>query len=328
VAEQGRLRDPQGMRQQVRRMLADKRSESLVTNFAAQWLFLRDVDIKEADVFLFRDFDEGLRESMERETEMFLDSILLEDRSVLDLITAKYTFLNERLAKHYGVDGIRGSHFRRVEFPADSPRGGLLGQGSVLWVTSYSTRTSPVLRGKYVLENLLASPPPPPPPDVPSLNTEGASVDKPPTMREAMELHRKANSVCQGCHARMDPIGFAMENFDATGRWRDHMNGQPIDTASKLPNGTEVNGVDGVKKLLLSDPERFVSAVTEKLMMYAIGRNVQYYDAPAVRQVVRQAAAQNYSFGSLVEGIVASVPFQMRNSSSQTSLAQAQENKQ
>lgn len=317
VAEQGRLRQPEVLRAQIKRMLADRKSEALVTNFAAQWLFLRDIGIKEADIFLFRDFDEGLRKSMNRETEMFLDSILLEDRPITDLINVKYSFLDERLAKHYGIPGVRGSHFRRVDFPADSPRGGLLGQSSVLWVTSYSTRTSPVLRGKYVLENLLASPPPPPPPNVPSLNTEGESTDKPPSMREAMELHRKANSVCAGCHARMDPIGFALENFDATGRWRDHMNGEPIDTASKLPNGTEVNGLDGVKKLLLSDPERFAGAVTEKLMMYAIGRNVQYYDAPAVRQVVRQAAAQNYRFSALVEGIVTSTPFQMRTAATQ-----------
>ena len=234
-------------------MMADPRSESMVTNFAAQWLFLRDVEVKEPDLYLFRDFDEGLRKSFERETELFLDSILRENRSVKELLTANYTFLNERLAEHYGMPNIRGSEFRRYTFPQGSPRGGLLGQGSVLTLTSYSTRTSPVLRGKYVLENLLASPPPPPPPNVPSLKTEGNKSRRAVSLREAMVQHR-ANPACANCHARMDPIGFAMENFDAIGKWRDQDAGKPIDVVSKLTDGTVVDGVEGVKQMILRDP--------------------------------------------------------------------------
>jgi mono/diheme cytochrome c family protein len=312
LAAVGRLRQPGVLEQQVRRMLADPRSESLVTNFAAQWLFLRDLQVKEADLFLFRDFDEVLKKDLVRETELFLDSILRQERPLTDLITANYTFLNERLAKHYEIPGIQGSHFRKVTFPEGSPRGGLLGQASILTITSYSTRTSPVVRGKYILENLLASPPPPPPPNVPSLKTEGKSTDEPLSMREAMTLHRQ-NPACAGCHAKMDPIGFSMENFDAVGRWRDvDAAGKPIDAATQLVDGTKFTGVDGLKAVILKDPERFISAITEKLMMYALGRNVQYYDAPAVRAVVRDAASRNYTFASLVEGIVKSRPFQMR----------------
>jgi mono/diheme cytochrome c family protein len=313
LATAGKLKDPATLRAQTTRMLRDPRSEAMVDNFAAQWLFLRDIRVKELDLFLFRNFDAGLRESMERETELFLDSVLRGNRTVLELVTANYSFLNERLAKHYGVPGIRGPEFRRVEFPAGIQRGGLLGQGSLLTLTSYSIRTSPVLRGKYVLENLLASAPPPPPPNIPALKTEGDSPDKPHTLREAMTLHRAAPA-CASCHARMDPIGFAFENFDATGAWREHDGGQPIDVQSKMLDGTEVNGVDGVKKLILKDPERFAGALTEKLLMYAIGRNVQYYDTPAVRKIVRDAKTTNYTFEALVEGIVQSAPFQMRGS--------------
>jgi hypothetical protein len=311
LAAAGKLKDSAILRAQTKRMLKDPRSEAMVDNFAAQWLFLRDIRTKELDLFLFRNFDAGLRESMERETELFLDDVLRGNHSVLDLITANYSFLNERLARHYGVPGIRGPQFRRVEFPAGVQRGGLLGQGSLLTLTSYSIRTSPVLRGKYVLENLLASAPPPPPPNVPSLKTEGDSPDKPRTLREAMQLHRAAPA-CASCHARMDPIGFAFENFDATGAWRDHDGGQQIDTMSKMLDGTEVNGIEGVKKLILKDPERFAGAISEKLLMYAIGRNVQYYDTPAVRKIVRDAAPGKYTFDALVEGVVLSTPFQMR----------------
>jgi hypothetical protein len=311
VAIAGKLRDRAVLRAQTERMLRDSRAESMVNNFAAQWLFLRDVDVKTPDLFLFRDFDDGLRQSMKRETELFLNSVLLENHSVLDLITANYTFVNERLADHYGIPNVRGSQFRKVTLPEGSPRGGLLGQGSLLLVTSYSTRTSPVLRGKYILENLLATPPPPPPPNVPSLKTEGDTPDKPRTLREAMILHR-ASPACASCHARMDPLGFALESFDATGKLRDHDNGNEIDVRSSMLDGSEVNGVAGIKQLLLRDPERFASAVTEKLLMYAAGRNVQYYDAPAIRKIVREAAKDNYAFYSLVEGVVESVPFQMR----------------
>jgi hypothetical protein len=231
---------------------------------------------------------------------------------VLGLLTAKHTFVNERLAKHYGIPNVQGSYFRRVELGEQSPRNGLLGQGSILTVTSYAARTSPVLRGKFVLDNLLASPPPPPPPDVPSLATEDAADGVPLTMREAMVRHR-ADPVCAGCHAKMDPIGFALEHFDAVGRWRDEDAAGPIESKSELADGTVVDGPDGVRALLTSRPELFVSALTEKLMMYALGRNVQYYDAPAVRAVVRAAATRDYEFSAIVEGIVASVPFQMRN---------------
>jgi hypothetical protein len=311
AATEGRLRDAGALRAQVRRMLADPRSESMVTNFAAQWLFLRDVVAKEPDIFLFPDHDVSLRNALERETELFVDSVLRGGRSVVELLTAKHTFVNERLARHYGIPNVQGSYFRRIELGNDSPRSGLLGQGSILTVTSYSTRTSPVLRGKYVLDNLLASPPPPPPPDVPALKTEDGEGGPPLTMRDAMVKHR-ANPVCAGCHAKMDPIGFALEHFDAVGRWRDDDSGKPIDAASELLDGSTIDGLAGVQSLLLKKPELFVSALTEKLLMYALGRNVQYYDAPTVRAVVRAAAEKNYQFSAIVEGIVESVPFQMR----------------
>src|SRR6187549_3350429 len=309
AAAAGTLRQPDVLRRQVTRMLADPRSRSLVTNFAAQWLFLRDVETKEPDVYLFRDFDEGVRAAFVRETELFLDSILRENRSVLELLTADYTFLNEPLAKHYGIPQITGSHFRRVTLPAGSPRRGLLGQGSILSITSYSTRTSAVLRGKYVLDNLLASPPPPPPPNVPSLNTEQSG--KPLSMKEAMQAHR-ANPACAGCHAKMDPIGFALENFDALGRWRAEENGRPLEVTSALPDGTIVDGVEGVRQLVLRDPALFVEAMTSKLLMYALSRNIQHYDQPTIRVIARESARQNYTFASLVLGVVSSVPFQSR----------------
>ena len=310
AAAAGRLKDPKVLEQQVRRMLADPRSESLVTNFAAQWLYLRDIAAKQPDEILFADFDETLRTAMQRETELFISSVFRENRSVLDLLRANYTFLNERLARHYGVPNIKGSYFRRVTFPEGSVRGGLLGQGSVLTITSYSTRTSPVLRGKWVLENLLSAAPPPPPADVPSLKTETAP-GKPLTLREAMIQHRAAPT-CAGCHARMDPIGFAMENFDAVGRWRDRDGQQPIDASGVFPEGTKFDGITGLKKELLRQPEQFVGTVAERLLMYAIGRNLQYYDAPTVRAVMREAEPANDTLASLVVGVVKSRPFQMR----------------
>ena len=309
VAE--RLRDGNVLETQIARMLADPRSESLVTNFAAQWLFLRDVESKEPDLFLFLDYDKTLRDAYMRESTLFLDSIFRENRSVLDLLTANHTFINERLAEHYGIPNVEGSHFRRVTLPEGSPRAGLLGKGGILALTSYSTRTSPVLRGKYVLENLLASPPPPPPPDIPSLVTEDEADGAALSMREALARHR-ADPACATCHIQMDAIGFALENFDAAGQWRDWDAGAAIDAASELPDGTVIDGVEGLRAFLVNNPDRFVRAFTEKLLMYALGRNVQYYDAPAVRAIVREAADADYAFASIVAGIVRSVPFQMR----------------
>lgn len=311
LAISGELADEAVLLAETERMLADPRARSLVDNFAAQWLFLRDIESKDPDLFIFRDYDEGLRESFIRETELFVESVLLEERSVLDLIRADYTFVNERLAEHYGIPYIKGSRFRRVEFPADSPRGGLLGQGGILTLTSYPTRTSPVLRGKYVLDNLLASPPPPPPPDVPALVADESPETKALTLRDSMARHRESPE-CAGCHAQMDPIGFAFENFDAVGRWRETEGGLPIEASNTLADGTVVNGIDGLKDLLLGDSDRFVGAVTEKLLMYALGRNVQYYDRPLIRAIVRESAAENHTFSALVRGIVTSVPFRMR----------------
>ncbi len=311
AAENGTLSDQNVLSREIGRLLADPRSDALVDNFAAQWLFLRDVEHRDPDLFLFRDYDENLRRAFVTETELFVGSVFREPRSVLDLITANYTFVNERLAQHYGIPHIRGSYFRRVELPAKGPRGGLLGQGSILRLTSYPTRTSPVLRGKFVLDNLLASPPPPPPADVPALVAPTAEEGETLTMRAAMAAHR-ANPQCAACHAQLDPIGFALEQFDAVGRWRDEDGGQPIETASELPDGTRIDGIAGVKAMLVDDPERFVTALTEKLLMYALGRNIQYYDLPAVRRIVRYAAARQYTFRSIVEGIVTSVPFRQR----------------
>ena len=311
LAESGELANDAVLEAEVSRMLADPRAAALVDNFAAQWLFLRDIEVRDPDLFLFRDYDEGLRAAFIEETELFVASVFGEGRSVLELIDADYTFLNERLAEHYGIPYIRGSQFRRVSLPPDSMRGGLLGHGSILTLTSYPTRTSPVLRGKYVLDNLLATPPPPPPADVPALDAEEAQERATETLREAMARHR-ANPECASCHAQMDPIGFAFEQFDAIGRYRETEGGLPIETRSELPDGRVVDGVEGVKHLLLDEPERFVSAVTEKLLMYALGRNIQYYDRPAVRAIVRDAAGNDYTFEALVQGVVRSVPFRMR----------------
>ena len=311
AASQGRLRQPGVLEQQVRRMLADPRSSSLVTNFAEQWLYLRDIEAKKPNEVLFPDFDESLRAAFRKETDLFLDSVLRANVSVLELLSANYTFVNERLAKHYGIPNIHGPEFHRVTFPTGSPRGGLLGQGSLLTITSYANRTSPVNRGKWVLENLLSAPPPPPPPNVPALKTEAETTGKPLTMRDAMVQHR-ANPACAGCHARMDPIGFAMENFDPVGRWRDADAGTPIDASGLFPDGVKFDGTAGLKAALLSHPEEFVSTVTEKLLMYALGRNVQYFDRPAVRAIMKEGARTNYTFASLVMGVVKSTPFQMR----------------
>ncbi len=317
VAGQGKLRQPGVLEQQVRRMMADPRSMSLVTNFGEQWLYLRDIEAKKPNEVLFPDFDESLRKAFRKETDLFLDSVLRGNASVLQLLSANYTFVNERLAKHYGIPNVHGPEFHRVTFPPGSPRGGLLGQGSLLTITSYANRTSPVNRGKWVLENLLSAPPPPPPPDVPALKTEAATTGKLLTMRDAMVQHR-ANPACASCHARMDPIGFAMENFDPVGRWRDTDAGNPIDASGVFPGGVKFDGMGGLKAALLSQPEEFVSTVSEKLLMFALGRNVQYFDRPAIRAIVKEGARSNDTFASLVMGVVKSAPFQMRETQATT----------
>jgi hypothetical protein len=310
VAIEGKLRTRGVLDQQVRRMLADERSRTLVTNFADQWLYLRNLASSNPDMRAFAGFDDNLRRAFRRETELFFESIIREDRSVLDLLAADYTFLNERLAKHYGIPNVYGSRFRRVELGEGAHRGGLLRHGSILTVTSYGNRTSPVIRGKWILDNILGLAPPPPPNDVPALK-DVKGVEKAVSMRERMAQHR-ANPACAGCHSIMDPVGFAMENYDAVGRWRTHERGKPIDTSGGLPDGSKFEGVSGLQKALLSRPEVFVHTMTEKLLTYSLGRGVEFYDAPAVRKVVRESRDRNYRFSSLVLGIVNSTPFQMR----------------
>jgi mono/diheme cytochrome c family protein len=309
VAASGRLSRPDVLEQQVKRMLADERSHSLVSNFAGQWLYLRNLDSFIPDMRLFPDFDDNLRQAMRQETELFVESIVREDRSVLDLIKADYTYLNERLAKHYGIPHIYGSHFRRVTVDDASHRGGLLRHGSILAVTSYATRTSPVLRGHWILKNLVGAPPPPPPANVPALDDNIVSAQLP--VRERLKQHR-ANAACASCHELMDPVGFALDNYDAIGRWRDTEAGQPIDTAGSLSDGSEFVGVAGLERALLGRPELFARTLTEKLLTFALGRGIEYYDAPAVRQIVREAKKDNYRFSRLIISIVTSTPFQMR----------------
>ena len=310
LAVQGELRRPTELERQVRRMLADPRSSALVSNFAAQWLFLRNLPALTPDTRLFPDFDEGLREAMRLETELFVESIIREDRNVTEFLTADYTFVNERLARHYGIPHVQGSHFRRITVPGGT-RGGLLGQASILTVTAYPHRTSPVLRGKWVLENILGTPPPPPPPDVPPLEeTPGAAQAL--SMRERMAQHR-SSPTCAACHAIMDPPGLSLEQFDAVGRWREvDASFAPIDATGGLPDGTTFDGVAGLRQALLSRPEQFISTLSEKMLTYALGRGVEYYDAPALRAILEDAAPDDYRFSSLVLGIVNSKPFQMR----------------
>ena len=310
VAETGGLEDPAVVEAQVRRMLADPRSEALARNFAGQWLRLRNISGALPSDVLFPDFGESLRQDFVRETELFFDSILREGRSVIDLLTADHTFLNERLARHYGIPGVYGSDFRRVSL-ADGNRRGLLGQGSILTVTSYPDRTSPVGRGKWVLENVLGTPPPPPPPNVPELEP-AEDTGRVLAMRERMEQHRE-NPVCASCHRVMDPLGLALENFDAIGRWRGHMpGGSAIDASGTMPDGTGFDGPAELRSLLVRDQEQFATVVTEKLLIYALGRGIEYYDAPAVRRIVRGSVADDYGLASLVVGVVRSTPFQMR----------------
>jgi hypothetical protein len=313
VAEQGRLRTPVVLRQQLRRMLADSKSEALVTNFAGQWLYLRNLKNMVPLSIEFVDFDDNLRRAFEQEAELFFASIMRENRNVLDLMEADYTFVNERLAKHYNIPGVYGSHYRRVTL-TDEARRGLLGKGAILMVTSHTDRTSPVVRGKWVLDNLLGAPPPPMPANVPPLDENGQQAGRVLTMRERMEVHRR-NPVCANCHKIMDPIGLAMENFDAVGSWRTReggTHGTAIDASGVLLDGTKVDGIVSLRKALLRNPEIFVGTFVEKLMTYALGRGVAATDMPTVRQIVRDGAKQNYRFASIVEGVVNSPAFLMR----------------
>ncbi|HLG59722.1 MAG TPA: DUF1592 domain-containing protein [Vicinamibacterales bacterium] len=305
---EGKLHQPAVLERQTRRMLADPKARALVTNFANQWLYLRDLKNANPDVTIFPDFDDNLRQGFQRETEMLFESIVREDRSVLDLLDADYTFVNERLARHYGVPNIYGSAFRRIPVPNDARRG-LLGHGSLLLVTSNANRTSPVIRGKWILENLIGSQAPLPPPDVPPLEEKPTAAAK--SVRERIEQHRASPS-CAGCHKIMDPIGLALENFDAIGRWRTIDEGVAVDASAQLVDGTAINGPASLRKALLNRPEAFVTALTEKLLMYGVGRETKYYDMPAVRAVMRDAAKNRYRFSDLVLGIVKGAPFQMK----------------
>jgi mono/diheme cytochrome c family protein len=313
VAARGDLDKPAVLEKQVRRMLADPKSENLVTNFASQWLHLRNLDQITPDMRLFPDFDDNLRQAFRQETEMLVESVIRENRSVLDLLRANYTFVNERLAKHYGIPNVYGSRFRRVEFGENAQRGGLLRQGSILLVTSYPTRTSPVIRGKWILENVMGVPPPPPPPNVPALD-DVKTVRRNAPVRERLAEHRK-NPTCAACHRLTDPVGFALENYDAVGRWRVRDGGAPIDASGTLFDGTDFNGVAGLQKAILNHPELFVTTMSEKMLTFATGRGVEYYDAAAIRKIARDAKAQEYRFSSIVVGIVNSMPFRMRKAS-------------
>lgn len=317
LAERSRLNDPAILEQQVMRMLADPRATALVQNFAGQWLYLRNLRGAVPDPLVFPEFDENLREAFAKETEMFVESLLREDTSVLDLLGADYTFVNERLARHYGIQGIYGSHFRRVSLDPDMAerRGGIFGHGSLLTVTSYPNRTSPVLRGKWVLTNILGTPPPAPPADIPDLPDRGENGEA-ATVRDRLARHRESPA-CSVCHAPMDPLGLALENYNAVGQWRTTGEAElPIDSSGNLPDGTVFEGPTGLRTLLLERRDQFVGTFTEKLLAYALGRGPEYYDRPTVRAITRAAASDNYRWSSIIVGIVQSTPFRMRRSES------------
>ena len=311
TAEQGRLKDAKVLEQQVRRLLVSPQSNSLVTNFAFQWLKVREINALDPDPLIYPNFDAGLRNAFRREIELFVESIIREDRSATDLLTADYTFVNERLAMHYGIPNVRGEVFRRVTLP-DSTRWGLLGKGAILMVTSYPNRTAPVLRGAFILENITGTPPSPPPPNVEPFK-ENKEGERALTVRQIMEQHR-ANPTCNACHGVMDPLGFALENFDTIGAWRtkDRFARTAIDAGGKLVDGTAVSGPADLRQALMKHPEVFVQTMTEKLLTYALGRNLDYNDMPTVRKIVRDAARDNYRFSSIVMGIVNGAQFQMR----------------
>ena len=317
LAEQGRLSDPEVLAQQARRMLADPRSKELVRNFAGQWLYLRNLRGVVPDAVVFPEFDENLRDAFLQETELFFESLIRENRSVLDLLGADYTYVNERLAEHYGIPDVYGSQFRRVTLPPEvaERRGGIFGHGSLLTVTSYPNRTSPVLRGKWVLANILGTPPPAPPADVPDLPDRGED-GRAATVRDRLQRHRESPA-CSVCHAPMDPLGLALENYDAVGKWRETGEANlPIDASGNLPDGTAFAGPTGLRSLLLERREQFMGTFTEKLLAYALGRGPEYYDRPTVRAITRSAASENYRWSSIITGIVQSTPFRMRRSES------------
>ena len=317
LAVKGRLKEPAVLEQQTRRMLKDPKSRALIDNFAGQWLYLRDLASVTPDT---KEFDANLRQAFRRETELLFDSIVREDRSVLTMLDADYTFVNERLARHYGIAGIRGDYFRRISLDQTSPRRGLLGQGSFLTVTSIATRTSPVMRGKWILQNLLGAPPPAPPPGV-EVNLEAdPKAKKPNTLRERLELHR-TQPVCASCHKIMDPLGFSLENFDLIGKWRDNDSGVPIDSSGVLVDGTPVRGVADLRRALLSRSDAFVTTTMERLMTYALGRPVEYTDMPTLRAIVRDSGKNDYRFSTMIVGVVKSPAFQMKVKKVQTTAA-------
>jgi hypothetical protein len=320
AADRGKLSQPAALAAQVKRMLLDPKSHALVENFGGQWLQVRRLESVKPDRKRFPQFDEYLRLSMQRETELFFESIVREDRSILDFIDADYTYLNERLANFYNVPNVQGTEFRKVSFPTDAHRGGLLGQASVLTISSYANRTSPVLRGKWVLENLVGTPPPPPPPDVPNLDEAKLGLSS--SMRQQLELHRQ-NAICASCHVRMDPLGFGLENFDAIGAWRT-MDGQfPINASGTLPDGKSFDGPSGLISILKGQPDAFAECLTRKMLIYALGRGLERDDDAAVATIVKNVGTANYRFSSLVLGIVNSEPFQKRRGESRVPVKQA-----
>lgn len=320
AAIHGRLRDAAVRDQQVRRMLRDPRSAALVNNFATRWLELNKLSGLVPDTKLYPEFDENLRDAMLQETKLFVESQMREDHSVTELLTARYTFLNERLAEHYGIPNVYGSEFRRVALP-DAKRGGLLGQASVLAVTSYPTRTSVTIRGRWLLANMLGAPPPPPPPNIPELKDAGKD-GQPKALRDRMALHR-ANPACASCHARMDPLGFSLENFDAIGKWRNEADGVLVDASASLPDGSQFNGIEGLRALLAGHKEDFVRTFTGKLLAYATGRGIEPYDEPTIRKITREAAREDYRWSAIVLGIVNSPPFSMATAVGETSVSDA-----
>ena len=311
LAEQEMLGREDVLEKQVRRMLKDARSRSLVTNFTSQWLYLRNLDSMTPNQRRFPDFDDNLRQAFRMETELFVESLLREDSNLTRLLRADHTFLNERLARHYRIPNVQGSRFRKVQLKPEYHRGGILRQGSILTVTSYATRTSPVLRGNWVLENILGSPTPPPPDNIPEL--EDHPVDRQLSVRERLQQHR-ADAACSSCHQLMDPIGFALENYDAIGRWRTHVGGFQLDAGGSLADGESFQGVEGLEKKLLAHPERFVTTLCEKLMIFSLGRGLEPTDAPAIRKIVRRAGREDFRFSSVILGIVNSTPFRQKKS--------------